>query len=203
MDVLDSDRGPLSEGIYSGETQDIIGKPPIWIVRYGTGLVLALCLLLLGGSFVIKYSDFAKGVIQEETPRPAAIIWLPRGAGVVKLLYRSGDLVNKGDVLAIVNSQAAIDDVSKLRLLLHTDSQLSKKPSVEAEISRMNLGELSYISEMLQQNTPSNSSFGKIHAKLKYNIAKVFEAEKELYRNDEIMDSLARILKELSIPDNG
>ena len=203
MDVLDSDTRSLSEGIYGGETEDIIGKAPIWIVRYGTGSFLALCLLLLGGSFVIKYSDFADGVIQVETQRPASMIWLPSGARVVKLTHKSGDFVIKGDILAIVNSEAAINDVSKLTLLLHTDSLLSKKPFVEAEISRMNLGELSYISEMLQKGAPSHDSFGKIHARLKYNTGRVFEAEKGLYRNQEIMDSLAGMLKELSIQGNG
>jgi HlyD family secretion protein len=70
----------------SEEFQEVLGKVPSWIVRWGITVLGAIIVIILAGSAVFKYPDIisAQITITGSTP-PAAIV--ARSNGMIKELY--------------------------------------------------------------------------------------------------------------------
>lgn len=95
----------------SEEVQEILGTPPSWLIRWGT-LVAFLCVMgLIAVSWYVKYPDIVVGKITIATPNlPAKVV--PLRSGILdKLLVAEGDTIQKGTLLALMESTANIEDI--------------------------------------------------------------------------------------------
>lgn len=94
---------------YEGHSEDIcdiISTPPSWLVRWGITIVLAIMLLLLFISAIIKYPDIVKTQVRINAANsPKAIVGKMSG-GIVKLLAKNGDHVERGQSIAWMESTA-------------------------------------------------------------------------------------------------
>lgn len=53
----------IKENYHSNEAQEILGKPPVWIVRWGSIIIFAIFLLTFIGCYFIKFPDIVKAPI--------------------------------------------------------------------------------------------------------------------------------------------
>jgi multidrug resistance efflux pump len=99
----------------SDDVQDVLGKVPSAVLRWGSTTLFLVVLLLLVGAYVFKYPDVVSGNVVLTTQQPPASV-LARSSGKLdRFLAVNNGVVRKGAVLAIVQNAAVSDDVFLLK----------------------------------------------------------------------------------------
>ena len=98
----------------SDDVQEIIGTPPRWIVRWGTFIICAALMTLVGVSFYIDYPDKVMGEIKLTSQTAPARINIPQPGNISELLVKDKDEVKKGDLLMVIKDAAHYQDVIDL-----------------------------------------------------------------------------------------
>lgn len=112
--------------IRSEEVQDILSRPPKWMIRWGNSVVMLLILGVLGFSYLVKYPDVILGraIISTETP-PAFITTNSRGR-ISRLLVLNDSMVSEGDIIAEVDNPIPHQSITYLSgLITEVESYLS------------------------------------------------------------------------------
>ncbi|MBN2275396.1 MAG: HlyD family efflux transporter periplasmic adaptor subunit [Bacteroidales bacterium] len=109
--------------IRNAPMQEIIGRAPGWMTTWGTTVVFLFLLILILFASVFKFPDAVKSVIVITTENPPANLMARASGNMQKLFVEDNQLVNPGDLLAIINNPANYNDVMLVRRL--TDSLLS------------------------------------------------------------------------------
>ncbi len=87
--------------IRSEEVQEILGNPPPWMVRYGTGVAIGVLALFLWLSFFIKYPDTISGDIRISFTEPPRHLVAAQSGYIDKVLVNNGDEVKEGQTLIV------------------------------------------------------------------------------------------------------
>lgn len=111
---------PLNSEIRNEEIQDILSKPPHWMLTWGNIVVLFLLILFFVFTWFIKYPDIisAEAVITSQTP-PQKIYANVSGRIDTILVSDSEDLKN-GQILGMMENTAILRDVLKLKYTVDT-----------------------------------------------------------------------------------
>ena len=131
--------------VHSEDLQEIIAKPPSWMLKRGISFILLTILIILGMSVFIRYPEMVTTSIRFNTEdAPKAIS--PKVAGnLVRLLIRDGSWVTAGTPLAYLESTA---DHRQITQLLDRLQQLRQQGGQYNNLEKMvaptalNLGEL-------------------------------------------------------------
>ena len=129
--------------IYSEEMQEIMGRIPGWIVRWGISLIFILFALLLGISYFFKYPEVITSNVVLTTLNPPAEL-IARSTGKIEhLLAENGKVVKKNEIIAILFNTANYHSVLDLEKFLNTPS-LSAEDCIEKLFTdnQVELGEL-------------------------------------------------------------
>src|ERR1035437_8994780 len=104
----------------SDEVQEILSRPPHALVRYGISVICGVLLILFIGSFFFRYPDIVQGDVIITTENPP--VWLvAKSTGKIKeLLCTDKQVVNQGDLLAVIDNSALTSDVQSMNHLLST-----------------------------------------------------------------------------------
>lgn len=105
----------------SEEVQEIISRPPAWLVRWGITLILILLSLLIGLSFLIRYPDFVEAKVLVTTADPTERISARFSGQIEHVFVTNGDQVKVGQLLAGIKSTAILDDVLFLKATLEAN----------------------------------------------------------------------------------
>ncbi|MFM8851567.1 MAG: hypothetical protein ACKOE5_14395 [Cytophagales bacterium] len=89
---------------------------PGWLLRWGITLIFVLFLGLLAISWFIKYPDVIKATVVVTT-NPAPINLVSRTSGKILLLKKQNEHIEKGEVVALLQSNANYEDVLQLEKL--------------------------------------------------------------------------------------
>ena len=100
------------------EMEEMLGRVPGWITRNGIILFSVLILLLIFGSWVFKYPDVKRARIVVTSVNPAADLKARTSGKIVKLLVNDNQLVEDGQILAMIENPASFDDVLQLKSIL-------------------------------------------------------------------------------------
>lgn len=95
--------------------EDMLGKPPSWLLRSGTGVILLFTLLILGMSWFVQYPDKLEGKALIQTAHPPVEIVSSFSANIDQLLIADGSEVNQGTALFILESGANWHDIFTLK----------------------------------------------------------------------------------------
>lgn len=127
----------------SEEVQEILTKPPAWIVRWGITLIFLFTLIILVLAFMIKYPDFVTAKVIVSTEQPTERI-VARFSGALEDIYISnGDTVRVGQKLAVIRNTANIDDVYHLKSIVDTLSIRSENLDFPLDtVSKLQLGDI-------------------------------------------------------------
>lgn len=135
----------IDTDIHSEDLQEIIAKPPSWLLKRGISFILLTILIILGTSVFIRYPEMVVTNIRfntEDAPKAVS----PKVVGsLVRLLVSDGTWVSEGTPLAYLESTAdhgqVIALVDKLQQLREEEGQSHNFEKLVAPTA-LNLGEL-------------------------------------------------------------
>lgn len=103
--------------IFSEPVNEIIGDPPRKIVRWGTSVILVVIVFFIFFAWLIRYPDIVPSPVEITTANPPVTL-VARISGRIKNLYvKDQDPVRKGDLLAVMETAASIDQVRHMKLI--------------------------------------------------------------------------------------
>ncbi|WP_080057354.1 HlyD family secretion protein [Spirosoma aerolatum] len=115
----------------SPEAQDVLSRPPGWLVRWGSTLSALVLLLLVAVAYWVKYPDLVRGnlkVIARQWPKSVTA----RTAGrLMRLFVCDQQTVKTGERLAIIESTANPDEVFALEAMV--DSLIRQEQQGQAQ----------------------------------------------------------------------
>jgi len=95
----------------SEEVQEVMGRIPNWIIRWGITLLAVIVFVLVTGSCFFKYPDVITAQVTVTTINPPAAI-VSRASGKIKKLYVTDkQMVKPGDYLAVIENSAKTEDI--------------------------------------------------------------------------------------------
>lgn len=104
----------------SEEVQEILSRPPIWIVRWGITLIFMFVCIIFCLSYIIKYPDFVSAKILVTTKLPAEKVMARYSGQLDKILIKNGDTVQTGQKLAFIKNTGNFNDVYLLKNITDT-----------------------------------------------------------------------------------
>jgi multidrug efflux pump subunit AcrA (membrane-fusion protein) len=101
----------------SPEMQEIIGRMPSRIIRWGITVLFLVILALLSISWFIRYPDLLPAKIMiTTTPPPVALV--ARTAGTLALVQKESGIVQSGDVIGFIQSNTLPETVAQFEAAL-------------------------------------------------------------------------------------
>jgi multidrug resistance efflux pump len=98
----------------SEEVQEILGTPPIWLVRWGSTVLFGTILLLFLVSWLVKYPDIIPAKIAIFTTKPPMQVVARSDGNLQKLLVTENQTVKMNDVVGVMQNSANSEHVMKI-----------------------------------------------------------------------------------------
>jgi multidrug resistance efflux pump len=135
------DRKP--EILYSDEVREIMGNPPRRILRWGTGVMFSVFVLFILFAWLIRYPDTIPAPVEITTSNPPVTL-ATKITGNIKYLYvAEKEQVSAGQLLAVMETTASIDEIKHLKQLVDT----IRKPELLISKSLPDFSELGELQE--------------------------------------------------------
>lgn len=139
----------------SEQITEVLGKKPIWMIRWGTTIAFGFILLIVILSWVVKYPDVLIARINITTNMPP-IRLVAQSSGEIMLLVKDGENVKKNQILGVIRSATNTKDIQYLMFLL--DSVATHLYSIDSLPISPNL-QLGEIQPLLVSFTRSKDSY--------------------------------------------
>ncbi len=98
----------------SEEVGEILGRPPAWIVRWGTGIAFMVIAVVIAGSSFFSYPDIVSAPVLITKENPPSVL-IARSAGKPEVIFMAdGTRVSAGDTLAVIENPARFNDIFRL-----------------------------------------------------------------------------------------
>ena len=108
----------------SEEVQEILGKPPRWIVRVGISIIFVVVAGLFVGSYFLKYPDILPAPITVTTENlPAGVMAMTTGK-IDSIAVAEKQTVKEGELLAVIRNPAKLEDVMAVKRMLEESDTL-------------------------------------------------------------------------------
>lgn len=133
--------------IRSEEVQEILGTPPSWMVRWGSLTALALFVLLMWLSFLVKYPDVVEADIRLVSKDPPIRITASNANRIDEVIVKNNTMVDSGQALIAFRSNA------NFRHVLTLEDYITALPSLRDE-------------DLLKFKVPNNLVLGELQADL-------------------------------------
>lgn len=99
----------------SEEIDEIIGKPPVWIIRRGATVFSFIILCLVAGSWLFKYPDIITAPVTITCANPPTALIARTGGKIASFYVKNDQSVNDGDYLAIIENSSNEQSIMELR----------------------------------------------------------------------------------------
>jgi len=116
---------PKNIELRSESVQEILNRPPQWIIRWGISIIFIIIAGLVVGSYFLKYPDILTANITVTTENlPAGL--MTRSSGRIDTIFVSEkQLVKKGDFIALIENPANFNDVMELKSIVANYDSIS------------------------------------------------------------------------------
>lgn len=104
--------------IYSEEIQEIMGRIPGWVVRWGLIVLFFLFLLIMGITWFVRYPETISAPIVLTTLNPPADLIARSSNKIEYILVKDGASVKKDDVVAVLYNTGDFRSVLELENIL-------------------------------------------------------------------------------------
>ncbi len=106
--------------IYSEPVNEIMGRPPGRVLRWGNAIMLLVFVLFLFFAWIIKYPDTIPAPVEITTVIPPVTL-VSKITGRIKKLYVSDrENISKGQLIAVMETAASVDELNILRQFIDT-----------------------------------------------------------------------------------
>ena len=123
----------------SEQVQELLGRQPMWMVRWGTVLVLGIILVMGVLSWVVKYPEVIRAPILLVSSSPPIDIHARNSGRITQLFVQDSQWVAKGEALALLENSANWEDIQQLSGLLDSlqwDPQRAFSPAYNSSVSQ-------------------------------------------------------------------
>jgi multidrug resistance efflux pump len=130
--------------IHSEEVQDIMGRIPGSLLRWGLTLIFFIFLMMIAGSYFFVFNEVVSAPMVITTSNPPAPLIAKTSGRIAKWYVSDGQTVKKGDYIALINNPAQINDVLKLEQIVDSSNfTVSAKMAEECQLpDNLVLGEM-------------------------------------------------------------
>lgn len=104
----------IQEITHSEEVNDILSYIPHWMIRWGITILFLILGAILFMTYFIKYPDVVPGQITLTTSNPPAEL-VALHSGNIHLFTEDKSIIQKGEVIALLNNEANYEDVQRLK----------------------------------------------------------------------------------------
>jgi HlyD family secretion protein len=105
--------------VYSDPINEIMGHPPR-IVKWGNTVIMLVFIVFILFLWLIKYPDTIPAPVEITTVNPPVTL-ISRLTGRIKNLYvRDKDQIAPGQLIAVMETAASIDDLTKIKNIVDT-----------------------------------------------------------------------------------
>jgi multidrug resistance efflux pump len=109
-----------NEIVYSEPVNEIMGYLPHKIFRWGNTFILMVFMFFILLLWLIKYPDTIPAPVEITTVNPPVTL-ISKITGRIKNLYvKDKDQINSGQLIAVMETAASIDDLNRLRQIVDT-----------------------------------------------------------------------------------
>lgn len=194
----------LDVEIHSEDLQEIITRPPSWLLAHGTTFILMTVLLIFGLSALIRYPEIVHTGVKFTTSEAPKVVVAQGNATLTKILVPDGAWVERNQEIAYLASTAEQDEVLGLLEQLKAIRTDAANPySIAAVIppNSLNLGELQgsyqafYLAYLNYQAVSKEGIFEKRKKVLMDEVVNVHE------QNSRIMESFELRQQELALAE--
>ncbi len=160
----------------SDEVQEILSRPPKWIIRWGITVIFLVIAVIIIGSWFFKYPDIIRAKIVLTTENPPAPILAKTTGKIQNLFVQDKNIVSKDEVIGVIENPA---DYNSVQLLI-TNLKLFKNDFEPEQLYdfKNNTGSLGEIQGYHASLFKYVQDYNKI-IKLNYHQKKI-----ELYKNE-------------------
>jgi HlyD family secretion protein len=102
----------------SPAVQEILGRPPRWVIRWGITVIFMIVAGLVVGSYFFKYPDILTATITVTTENLPAGVMAKSTGKIDTLFVAEKQQVKEGDLLAVIENPALLRDILEIKLLL-------------------------------------------------------------------------------------
>lgn len=119
---------------HSDEVQEIMGRKPSWILRWGITTIVGILLAIILACCIIKYPQTVTASVTMTSDNPPADL-AAKYSGILDSVYVfDGQAVQKGQVIALIDNPAKYQDIAAVETLLKENPIFKGESNVE-EIS--------------------------------------------------------------------
>ena len=136
---------PLTSGnieLKSPAVQEILGRPPRWIIRWGISIIFIVIAGLVAGSYFFKYPDIITANITVTSENLPAGLMAKTTGRIDTIFVSEKQLVKKGDIIALIENTARLEDVMELKELVTSDNHDDENLSRVTCHASLKLGEI-------------------------------------------------------------
>ena len=102
---------PQETNFHSEEAQEILGKIPSWIIRWGITLIFLIFLAIIIGCCFIKYPERVNGTVTMTTIYSPIDVVSKSSGNLERILVGNGDSINSNVILGVMHSNANYNDI--------------------------------------------------------------------------------------------
>lgn len=135
---------PQETNFHSEEAQEILGKIPSWIIRWGITLIFLIFLTIIIGCCFIRYPERVNGTVTMTTTYSPIDVVAKSSGSFERILVSNGDSVKSNVILGVMHSNADYNDILYVEqnIMRGNDSLLSHIVFNEWIYKLYNLGDL-------------------------------------------------------------
>lgn len=154
--IKDDNHKPRVPELINNQVDEVLNKPPAWLVRWGTSMFFGILVLLIGITWFVKYPDLVTSSISLKSVNQPKSVIAKNGGRLEKLFVQDGMQIQENDILAYFESTAnhkevlALEKVINELVLYATDEELTKIHRAEIPIY-FSLGELQRSYQVFQE----------------------------------------------------
>lgn len=100
---------------YSIYTQELLAKPPAWMLRWGGTVIFVIMVTMILLAWLIKYPDIITAKATITTPAPPLAMIARQNGQLHWLKSPSNAAVKKNDVIAAIENPARLTDINRLK----------------------------------------------------------------------------------------
>jgi HlyD family type I secretion membrane fusion protein len=156
FDGEEGGKGNRLPELVNSNVDEVLNKPPTWLIRWGTSVFFLAFLMLIAITWFVEYPDLVGAPLKMVSNNLPKNIVSKTDGSLIKLFVTEGQEVQKGDVLAYLESTASHDEVLELEKSVNQLVNLAQENKLNdiqnTEIPQyFNLGELQKSFQAFQQ----------------------------------------------------
>ena len=102
---------PQETNFHSDEAQEILGKIPSWIIRWGITLIFLIFLAIIIGCCFISYPQRVNGIVTMTTKYSPINVVSKSFGNLERILVSNGDSIKSNIILGVMHSNANYNDI--------------------------------------------------------------------------------------------